>query len=422
MKQFSVSDRIIVIKKEKNMDLSKKNFIKYCWQIAAYSIAFMFLNGAITQSFFLYVGLSEKQVYAYSSITQLAQVLVMVLMIFISGRIKRGRLYSGIANLFMVAPLILLMIGAVDPSAFDNTFVIVLFLATFITFGGIGMYGVLSYCLPLKLVNVADYGKLTGVTGAVSGIITFALSSLHSFLISNFDYLVTEVWFLLLAIISAIVSGVMFFFMKELPSVEETEERSTLSEMVEVFKNPDTYYLLIPNFARGLALGVFNVLAVMAVGSGVADAGGAAALAIVIQAASFAASTVFTVTYKKLTVERLIILSTLGASLTLPFVLSLDFTFFIILSFVSIFFRFIVDSAIPTALIKIIPESQIGAYSSIRMLVFTAAQAVSAALVPSLIATVGYFGVLVIAAVLQLVCGIGHYLVAVKKPVKVNYY
>ena len=95
------------------MNQAKKNFIKYCIQTVSYTVALMFLNGAIIQSFLLYVGLDAGQVYTYASLTQVAQLAVMGLMIFISGGIKRGRQFSAFANLLMLLPLGLLIFGAI---------------------------------------------------------------------------------------------------------------------------------------------------------------------------------------------------------------------------------------------------------------------------------------------------------------------
>ena len=105
------------------------------------------------------------------------------------------------------------------------------------------------------------------------------------------------------------------------------------------------------------------------------------------------------------------IIATLATSLSLPFVISGGFVAFLLLLFVSLFFLRVVDAAIPTALVRIIPEEQIGAYNSVRMLVFTGSQAVATAIIMPLVGIVGYTGVLIFAAAMQLFCGIGHYLV-----------
>ena len=188
-----------------------------------------------------------------------------------------------------------------------------------------------------------------------------------------------------------------------------------------VFKNLDTYTLLFPNLARGLALGVFNVVAVMAVSTEVTDTAGASVVNVILQASSFAASLAFTFLYKKLGVENMLLVSTIGVVVTLPFILSFGFVAFLIILLICVFFRFIIDSAIPTAIVEIIPEKQMGAYSSIRMLVFTAGQAISSALVLPLVSVVGYTGVLILASVMQLICGVGHYVVVLLHKKKSNF-
>jgi MFS family permease len=160
-----------------------------------------------------------------------------------------------------------------------------------------------------------------------------------------------------------------------------------------------------------MALGAFNVIAVMAVSEGVVDIEGSSVINIILQASSFAASLVFTFFYRKLGVDKMLIIATLGVVITLPLVLSFGYVAFLIILLVCVFFRFIIDSAIPTALVLIIPEKQMGAYSSIRMLVFTLGQAISSALVLPLSSVLGYFGVLVLASLMQLICGVGHYMV-----------
>ena len=391
------------------MEIAKKNFIKYCIQTTAYAVAAMFLNGVIIQSFLLFVGLDEAQVYTYTSLSQLAQVGVMALMIFISGRIKRGRQLSAFSNLLMLIPLALLIFGSVDPLLFTDTYVLIFFVVSFIVFGGIGLYSVLMYCLPFQVIDIADFGKFTGISGALAGVASFAVSSLYTAIISCFDYLGSMTCFFILAVLCAALSSVMFFTMKNLPDTELGNNQVSRSDVLAVFKNRDTYLLIVPNFSRGLATGIFNVIAIMAVSSGVTDTTGASAFNIVLQVSSFAASLIFVFLYRKLSIGRMIIFATVGVCTLLPFSFTFGFVGFIILMLFALFFRCIIDSAIPTALIKIIPENQMGAYSSIRMLTLTAAQAVAAALVLPLVNTVGYVGVLIFASVMQLICGLGHF-------------
>ena len=70
------------------------------------------------------------------------------------------------------------------------------------------------------------------------------------------------------------------------------------------------------------------------------------------------------------------------------------------------------DTAIPVIITEIIPKEQIGPYTSIRMLIFTGAQAVATLLITPLKNAISYTGVLIFASVMLFICGIMYYAVA----------
>jgi predicted MFS family arabinose efflux permease len=78
---------------------------------------------------------------------------------------------------------------------------------------------------------------------------------------------------------------------------------------------------------------------------------------------------------------------------------------------VAYFFRMMNDTAIPVVVSEIIPEEQIGAFTSIRLLVMTGAQSVSALIITPIASAVGYTGLLIFAAVMQALCGIPYYVI-----------
>ncbi|MBP3583252.1 MAG: hypothetical protein J6K44_04330, partial [Clostridia bacterium] len=154
------------------MEQSKKNFPKYCIQSLMYSIGLLFFNGAIVQTFLLLIGFDEGRVYFYSSLTQAAQVVMMLLMVFLADRIERKRLLSALSNFLMIIPIGIFAWGAASPEIMSEWYVAVLFTVSVITHGGIGMYSVMTYCLPYKLIDISEYGKFTGISGALGGSIT----------------------------------------------------------------------------------------------------------------------------------------------------------------------------------------------------------------------------------------------------------
>ena len=85
---------------------------------------------------------------------------------------------------------------------------------------------------------------------------------------------------------------------------------------------------------------------------------------------------------------------------------------FLVVFFIAYFFRMIIDTAIPVMVTEIIPQEQIGAYTSIRMLIYTAAQAVASLIIMPIVGVVGYTGLLIFASVMQLICGLSYWAVA----------
>lgn len=394
------------------MKTEKANFYKLCIQAILYATALIFVTGAVVQTFLLLLGFSDEQVYVYSSITQFAQITVMTALVFLSGRMKRHRLYSAITELLMLSPLIVFLIGAIDPTVFSNTYIAWVFILSVIASGAIGLHSVIQYCLPYAYLDMADYGKLTGISTALAGGVGFLVSSFHSFAVQRFGYIPSMRWFFILGMALLVLSVIVTVSLKRVNNAPVNGDGAVdRGELVAVFRNPDMYYLLIPNFCRGLALGVMGVIAIITISTDTLTPEETSYINVILQAACFGANVVFALLYKKLGIARILLISSIATSLIFPFVLGGGSVIFLVLFFVTVFFRYIVDSAIPTAIAAMIPENQIGAYTAIRMLVFTGAQAVAALLITPIVSLVGYTGVLIFAAVMQLICGVGHYLV-----------
>ena len=185
-----------------------------------------------------------------------------------------------------------------------------------------------------------------------------------------------------------------------------------------VFKNKNTYVLLIPNFARGLSIGIFNVIATIAISTSILNETTSSYVNLILQITTFIGNMFFAFTYKRHSTKNLLLLATLGVCISFPFLLELGVVGFFCCFAVASFFRFVMDTAIPVIITEIIPKEQIGPYTSIRMLVFTGAQAVATLLITPLKNAISYTGVLIFASVMLFICGIMYY--AVAKSVKQN--
>ena len=394
------------------------NIKKYCIYTTLYNVGFTFCTGAIMQTFLLQAGFLADQVYVLNSLMQIMQVAMMLVLTFLSGKIKRVKFVTSISCLSLSLLTAVFLIGAINPELIRHGYVIAVFIVAGVSYVGVGLYTILSYCLPYYTIDMQDYGKMTGISVAIAGGVSFLVSLVYSILLSKFSYMKTTASFFVIAIVCFILTGIVCVSMR-VKTVEMNREDQEASDVMAVFKNKNTYVLLIPNFARGLSIGIFNVIATIAISTSILNETTSSYMNLILQIATFTGNVFFAFAYKKRSTKNLLLLATLGVCISFPFSLELGIVGFFCCFAIASFFRFVMDTAIPVIITEIIPREQIGPYTSIRMLIFTGAQAVATLLVTPLKNAIGYTGVLIFATVMLLICGVTYYAVAksIKQPI-----
>ena len=392
------------------------NIKKYCIYTTLYNVGFTFCTGAIMQTFLLQAGFSEEQVYVLNSLMQIMQVAMMLILTFLSDKIKRVKIVTSISCLSLSLLTCVFLMGAINPQLIKNIYVTTVFIVAGISYVGVGLYNILAYCLPYYTIDMKDYGKMTGISTAIAGGVSFLVSLIYSILLSKFSYMKVTSSFFVLSIVCFILTSIVCASMREKTVEMNKEDRE---DVAAVFKNKNTYILLLPNFTRGLAVGIFNVIATIAISESILNETTSSYVNVILQIATFAGNLFFAVAYKRFSTKNLLLIATLGVCVAFPFSLELGVIGFFCCFTVASFFRFVTDTAFPVIITEIIPKEQIGSYTSIRMLVFTGAQAVATLLITPLKNAVGYTGVLIFASVMLFICGVTYYTVAksVKKSV-----
>ena len=193
---------------------------------ALYNAGFMFCTGAIVQAFFLQIGFSEHQVYLYNSLIQMAQVFMMVLMIFISPRIKKVKQVMSVSYLSLTALAVVLLVASLSPSIVSNAYVIAIFAIAVLCNIGTGVYMVLAYCLPYYTIDMSTYGRFISLQMVFTGATTFALSSLHTYFVSKFNYFSAMAIFFGFSIVCFLLASLFCLSMKENKELERTNGSS----------------------------------------------------------------------------------------------------------------------------------------------------------------------------------------------------
>ena len=387
------------------------NIKKYCIFTTIYNVGFTFCTGAIMQTFLLQAGFSSSQVYVLNSLMQIMQVAMMLVLTFLSGKIKRVKLVTSISYLSLILLAGVFLVGAINPELIKSGYVIAVFITAGVSYVGVGLYTILSYCLPYYIIDMKDYGKMVGISTAIAGGASFLVSLVYSILLSKFSYMKTTAVFFVVSIVCFVLASAVCASMR-VKTAERGGEASGKNDFIAVFKNKYTYVLLIPNFTRGLSVGIFNVIATIAISTSILNETTSSYLNVILQIATFAGNVFFAFAYKKLSAKNVLLFATLGVCISFPFSLELGVVGFFCCFAAASFFRLVTDTAIPVIITEIIPEEQIGSYTSIRMLIFTGAQAVATLLITPLKNAIGYGGVLIFATVMLFICGVTYYAVA----------
>ena len=393
------------------------NIKKYCIYTTLYNLGFTFCTGVIMQTFLIQAGFSAEQVYVLNSLMQIMQVAMMLVLTFLSDKIKRVKLVTSISCLSLSLLTCVFLIGAINVELLRNVYVVTVFIVASISYVGVGLYNILAYCLPYYTIDMKDYGKMTGISTAIAGGVSFLVSLVYSILLSKFSYMKTTSAFFVIAIVCLILSSIVCASMR-VKNAEMHKEEQEKNDFISVFKNKNTYVLLIPNFTRGLAIGIFNVITTIALSMSILDETTSSYVNLILQIATFAGNLFFAFAYKKFSTKNLLLISTMGVCILFPFSLELGVIGFFCCFTVASFFKFVTDTAFPVIVTEIIPKEQIGSYTSIRMLIFTGAQAVATLIITPLNEAIGYTGVLIFASAMLLICGVTYY--AVAKSVKQN--
>jgi nitrate/nitrite transporter NarK len=192
------------------------------------------------QTFLIQAGFTAEQVYILNSLMQTMQVAMMLALTFLSGKIKRVKMVTSISYLSLALLTGVFLIGAINPELIKHGYVIAVFVVAGISYVGVGLYNILSYCLPYYTIDMKDYGKMTGISVAIGGGVSFLMSLVYSILLSKFQYMKTTAVFFVIAIVCFILTSIVCASMRE-KSDEISREDSGKNNITAVFKNKNTY-------------------------------------------------------------------------------------------------------------------------------------------------------------------------------------
>ena len=397
---------------------SLNNYSKLYLRESLLSVALMFYNGNYIIMFLVNAGVTNAGIGIFNSISSFVSLGSMFLCGLIGDKIKdiRKTVTISIASLSI---FYLLMIYFSIVHCGPNIVLIATILIHAITSFIFGFRNVLDYKLVYLITDIRRYARVTAVSGLMIGIVGVAAGFIISLIIDNLPYYPVMIGFFVMGLVLiAIVCSLNQSF-----KIDHTQSHDEAPKAVKASKNSDNgflgvlrsrhfYVLAIPNLIRGISTGLLGLVLVIGIQDLAMNATDSSILNTVGMASSFAGSLIFSYLSDKASARVLCLISSIIVMITIPFSIVGGKLWFYVLYFLGISARYIVDGTIPVMVTQIVPYEQMGAYTSLRMMLMTGGSSLASLVGGLLIGNIPSFLLFTIAAGMLLICVVVYYLYA----------
>lgn len=347
---------------------------------ALYEIAYMFSAGTIIQIFMTNAGIESTSIGIYTAALSIITLSVHFLISKYANTVKDIK--KAITRSYILIAICFL---GFLPSCFVSSDSLRLILTKYTMIPAsmaqmlfITLYTIFNYKLPYSIVNVNEYGTIMSSGGVISNIFCIAVSQLLSIALKFFEYYTVMTFAFIISTVCILFAAVINQSLKVKEIIVDTSNtQGMLEAMVKLIKMPDFYIFIIPNFLRGISMGLMGMLAVMSINLGY-DIHTSSMIVTVTTIATLTGSIFYFILSKRIS-ER--ILCMMGAILigSLIFATKNSNSIFLFVCFLAITGKTIIDYAIPTRVYKLIKSDIACMYHSWRLLFTTAGTAIAAA-------------------------------------------
>lgn len=346
-----------------------RNRAIFCLLSLCHNLQLLMLDGAILQTFLIECGFSAEKTGLFFSLMKLLQVAVILVFSHVAERTRHVR--RAIALLFFaVLPFaVLLFVFALLGGAEGALAAVLLYAAGSLFCVAIGAYNILFYKLPYSIMDMASYGRVCGIAGAIGGGATFLLSLLLTLLQGKLGFFPVMRGAYLGAVAVALLAVPVTLLLREHP-VPAAEAPQAAPPRLFTYR-PFTL-LLLPNLLRGFASGIIGVIVTVGYAAGRLDAASASLVAVVTGGVGILGSLAYAAVTSRLRPGRVLLLSGAAIALFLPLTVLLGGTAaFLALYGIAYFFVTQVDNTVPVAVTRFVDYGMISRYTGGRMLLHT---------------------------------------------------
>lgn len=350
------------------MNNEKRNVILYVLAESLRICAIVLSSEAILQTFLYSIGFTDSEIYVQSMVYQALSTLIVLV----------GSTFGDKGNVFHRSMLAMVMTGIFTliylPLCFSADIgaleILLMLGATAGMSIMISLHTVCLYKIPYYIFSPLRYGPVSAFCGILGSGITFVLGSVMTALAAFIEYRRIMIAALILSAALSVASGVMKLYMKRVETAIDgaDEENGTASVGLKELFTHRTFYTLLPgHFLRGVTMGTLSVLAVIAsdylgypdeVTTAMVSVSG---IAIVLGCLLYGA------TVRVLPSRVTIIIGSLSFLLMPLLLIPNAPILFLAVYGVLLFGRTLVDYAVPTELLYIVPSRMAGPYNAWRL-------------------------------------------------------
>ncbi len=346
-----------------------KNTVRYTVGTVSYQFILLTMGATLLQSYLIERGFSEESTGFFFSSMRAVQVAVILLTMFAAERCRRPRIPTAFVFLGAIpfALYFLALPEGVGVSALP------LYLLGGILNVAIGVYSIVSYRLPYSVMDMEHYGRISGLAGAVSALLTLLASLAISLLGEHIDFDP-----LMRAAFAATAAIAVLGFLSTLALRETPLALPDPSTPRTPLLRYRPFTVLIPaTLLRGLSGGIVSLAATLGYMAGLLDSRSASLMVILTGVVTMLGGFAYSYLITRVAQRPLLLVSCVGAALTLPLMPLGGVALFLVAFSLATFFITLVDYAVPVTVTRFADHTMISRYTGGRMLLHTLGIALS---------------------------------------------
>jgi len=395
-----------------------KNRGKFYITDASFGIAQNIFTGSIIQNFLLKSGVAEHNVALYVSAMSTISFFAMLLTSPAADKIKNIIKFNAFANLCYLSFFFVLIFFSfsTDHNA-SIKYISVFAVGVFIYVAGAFRQN-LTNKLPFHILkDINDYGPILGTAGVITGLVGIAFYGIMTLFMNTLKFFTVMRIFMPLGALAIIISFLASYSYKPVGSHAHNNE--IVKKKLNIFKCKTFFILAIPDFLHGFWSGIFNIAAVIGSFYKIITPEMSGMMMLLIQSV-YTVSCVF---YAKIShhpkpLRYAFLIASIGISVLTPLLIvgKKPVVFLSIYAVLALLFYFI-GKHYQVLFTRIVNYEILGQYSAFHGAVKTLGSLTGAAIAVPLLAKIGGYFTLGIAALAILISSLVYYIYTAKKNV-----